>query len=63
MAGKLINKGLLMRMGQDSEGKACSPSEDPQLAQSELSPAKEETLVSEGVQPGSPLASGTDQVS
>lgn len=45
----------------DSESKACSPNEGPQPAQSEPSTAEQETPTSEGVQPGSPLASGADQ--
>lgn len=45
----------------DSESKACSPNEGPQPAQSEPSTAEQETPTSEGVQPASPLASGTDQ--
>uniref|UniRef100_A0A8C6H8B2 Phosphatase and actin regulator n=1 Tax=Mus spicilegus TaxID=10103 RepID=A0A8C6H8B2_MUSSI len=68
MAGRqgreeLIKQGLLEMMEQDSENKACSPKEGSQPAQSEPSAGKQETLTSEGAQPGSPSASGTDQVS
>ncbi|XP_052037700.1 phosphatase and actin regulator 3 [Apodemus sylvaticus] len=69
MAGRpgreeLIKQGLLEMMEQDSESKACSPKEGSQPAQSEPPPAGEqETLTSEGVQPRSPSASGTDQAS
>ncbi|XP_038961479.1 phosphatase and actin regulator 3 isoform X2 [Rattus norvegicus] len=68
MAGRqgreeLIKQGLLEMMEQDSESKACSPKEGSQPAQSEPSAGEQETLTSEGVQPGSPSASGTDQAS
>lgn len=52
---------LTLNFFADSESKVCSPSEGPQPAQSEPSTAEQETLTSEGVQPGSPSASGTDQ--
>ncbi|CAH6776686.1 Phactr3 [Phodopus roborovskii] len=66
MAGRqgreeLIKQGLLEMMEQDAERKACSPDEGPQPAQSEPATAEQETLTSDDVQPGSPLASGTDQ--
>ncbi|XP_021047818.1 phosphatase and actin regulator 3 isoform X3 [Mus pahari] len=68
MAGRqgreeLIKQGLLEMMEQDSESKACSPKEGSQPAQSEPSAGEQETLTLEGVQPGSPSASGTDQAS
>ncbi|OBS70088.1 hypothetical protein A6R68_01371, partial [Neotoma lepida] len=53
----------LRRLQRDSESKVCSPSKGSQPAQSEPSTAEQETLTSEDVQPGSPLASGTDQAS
>ncbi|NP_001171261.1 phosphatase and actin regulator 3 isoform 4 [Mus musculus] len=68
MAGRqgreeLIKQGLLEMMEQDSENKACSPKEGSQPVQSEPPAGEQETLTSEGAQPGSPSASGTDQVS
>ncbi|XP_069352005.1 phosphatase and actin regulator 3 isoform X2 [Eulemur rufifrons] len=68
MAGRqgreeLIKKGLLEMMEQDAESKTCNPDGGPRSAQSEPSTPKQETLTSEDAQPGSPLASGTDQAS
>ncbi|EGV93218.1 Phosphatase and actin regulator 3 [Cricetulus griseus] len=68
MAGRhgreeLIKQGLLEMMEQDAESKACSPNEGSQPVQSEPSTAEQETLTSDGIQPGSPLASGTDEAS
>ncbi|KAF6284678.1 phosphatase and actin regulator 3 [Rhinolophus ferrumequinum] len=68
MAGRqgreeLIKKGLLEMMEQDAENKACGPDGRPRAAQSEPSTPKQETLILEDAQPGSPLATGTDQAS
>ncbi|XP_064238633.1 phosphatase and actin regulator 3 isoform X1 [Aotus nancymaae] len=68
MAGRqgreeLIKKGLLEMMEQDAESKACNPDGGPRSVQSEPPTPKLETLTSEDAQPGSPLATGTDQVS
>nr|XP_019612708.1 PREDICTED: phosphatase and actin regulator 3 [Rhinolophus sinicus] len=68
MAGRqgreeLIKKGLLEMMEQDAENKACGPDGRPRAAQSEPSTPKQEILILEDAQPGSPLATGTDQAS
>lgn len=68
MAGRqgreeLIKKGLLELMEQDTESKACGPDRGPRAAQSEPSTPKQETLILEDAQPGSPSATGTDQAS
>ncbi|XP_073931144.1 phosphatase and actin regulator 3 isoform X2 [Castor canadensis] len=68
MAGRqgreeLIKQGLLEMMEQDAENKPCGPDGGPRPAQSEQSTAKQETLTSEDVQPGSPSATRTDQAS
>ncbi|XP_063457191.1 phosphatase and actin regulator 3 isoform X11 [Pan paniscus] len=68
MAGRqgreeLIKKGLLEMMEQDAESKTCNPDGGPRSVQSEPPTPKSETLTSEDAQPGSPLATGTDQVS
>ncbi|XP_015313149.1 phosphatase and actin regulator 3 isoform X5 [Macaca fascicularis] len=68
MAGRqgreeLIKKGLLEMMEQDAESKTCNPDGGPRSVQSEPPTPKSEMLTSEDAQPGSPLATGTDQVS
>uniref|UniRef100_A0ABI7WPK0 Phosphatase and actin regulator n=1 Tax=Felis catus TaxID=9685 RepID=A0ABI7WPK0_FELCA len=68
MAGRqgreeLIKKGLLEMMERDAESKVCNPDGGPRAAQSEPSTPKQEMLTSEEAQPGSPLATGTDQPS
>uniref|UniRef100_A0A8C6QND2 Phosphatase and actin regulator n=1 Tax=Nannospalax galili TaxID=1026970 RepID=A0A8C6QND2_NANGA len=63
----VLEKKMASRQGREelikSESKACSPNGGPRPTQSETSTAQQETLTSEGVQPGSPLASGSDQAS
>ncbi|XP_035154972.2 phosphatase and actin regulator 3 isoform X6 [Callithrix jacchus] len=54
---------LLEMMEQDAESKACNPDGGPRSMQSEPPTPKPEMLTSEDAQPGSPLATGTDQVS
>nr|BAE89079.1 unnamed protein product [Macaca fascicularis] len=68
MAGRqgreeLIKKGLLEMMEQDAESKTCNPDGGPRSVQSEPPTPKLEMLTSEDAQPGSPSATGTDQVS
>nr|XP_055122117.1 phosphatase and actin regulator 3 isoform X2 [Symphalangus syndactylus] len=68
MAGRqgreeLIKKGLLEMMEQDAESKTCNPDGGPRSVQSEPPTPKSEMLTSEDAKPGSPLATGTDQVS
>ncbi|XP_012511925.1 PREDICTED: phosphatase and actin regulator 3 [Propithecus coquereli] len=68
MAGRqgreeLIKKGLLEMMEQDAESRTCNPDGGPRSAQSEPSTPKQEPLTAEDAQPGSPLATGTDQAS
>ncbi|XP_003932692.3 phosphatase and actin regulator 3 isoform X2 [Saimiri boliviensis] len=68
MAGRqgreeLIKKGLLEMMEQDAESKTCNPDGGPRSVQSEPPTPKPEMLTSEDAQPGSPSATGTDQVS
>ncbi|XP_032002216.1 phosphatase and actin regulator 3-like isoform X2 [Hylobates moloch] len=68
MAGRqgreeLIKKGLLEMMEQDAESKTCNPDGGPRSVQSEPPTPKSEMLTSEDAQPGSPLATGMDQVS
>nr|XP_004669538.1 phosphatase and actin regulator 3 [Jaculus jaculus] len=68
MAGRqgreeLIKQGLLEMMEQDSESKTCSSDGGPRPTQSEPSTVEQETPTSDDVQPGSPLATGTDQAS
>uniref|UniRef100_A0A2K5RBW9 Phosphatase and actin regulator n=1 Tax=Cebus imitator TaxID=2715852 RepID=A0A2K5RBW9_CEBIM len=68
MAGRqgreeLIKKGLLEMMEQDAESKTCNPDGGPRSVQSEPPTPKPEMPTSEDAQPGSPSATGTDQVS
>uniref|UniRef100_A0A673VBM9 Phosphatase and actin regulator n=1 Tax=Suricata suricatta TaxID=37032 RepID=A0A673VBM9_SURSU len=49
----------LKQTTSDAENKACSPDGGPRAAQSEPSTPKQEMLVSEEAQPGSPPAAGT----
>lgn len=60
---ELIKKGLLELMEQDTESKACGPDRGPRAAQSDPSTPKQETLILDDAQPGSPSATGTDQAS
>uniref|UniRef100_A0ABI7WQ37 Phosphatase and actin regulator n=1 Tax=Felis catus TaxID=9685 RepID=A0ABI7WQ37_FELCA len=53
----------LKQTTSDAESKVCNPDGGPRAAQSEPSTPKQEMLTSEEAQPGSPLATGTDQPS